>query len=249
MPTLAITQARLESTRLPGKVLLKIGEETLLSYQIKRLKLSSKIDKIIVATSIKPSNNAIETECHRLNIDCFRGSEDDVLDRYYKCSLVYPEYNQIIRLTADCPLVDPKVIDNMILFFENNHLDYTWNVGHNQNSFPDGLDADIFTKNALAIAAKKAVTQFDHEHVTSFIRNSSHFKRLPFPAPKNFLHIRLTVDYPEDFELIKYIIANSSIDASYEHYLNLLASNPAIANLNKHITFNSKTGPNNPKNI
>lgn len=250
MPTIAIIQARLGSTRLPGKVLLKVNkEDTLLSYQIKRLKRSSKINKIVVATSTNPENDAVVDVCRNLNIDCFRGSEDDVLDRYYKCSLAYPQYTQIIRLTADCPLIDPQVIDDMILFFETNNLDYTWNVGHNQNSFPDGLDADISTKTALTIAAQKATTQFDREHVTSFIRNSSQFRRLPFSAPQDFLHIRLTVDYPKDFELIKYIIANSPISAPYEHYINLLNNNPTIANLNKHIIFNTKTGPNNPKNL
>ncbi len=151
---LCIIQARMGATRLPGKVLMKVKGITLLQYEIDRARQAKKIDKIVIATSDKSADNKIENLFKKINIDCFRGSEDDVLDRYYQCSLQYPEYKNIIRITGDCPLIDPAVIDNVIMLFEKNEFDYASNVL--SETFPDGMDVEIFTRNALHESAQKA---------------------------------------------------------------------------------------------
>ncbi|MDD4761561.1 MAG: glycosyltransferase family protein [Candidatus Pacebacteria bacterium] len=239
MSTLAIIQARLKSTRLPGKVLFKVNnEDTILSYQIKRYKLCSKIDKIIVATSTNSENDAIVDECRHLNIDCFRGSENDVLDRYYKCSLAYPDYQHIIRLTSDCPLNDPNVINNLIDLFFSQSVDFASTSAENYETFPDGIGGEIFTKELLALAASSASLPAEHEHVTPVMRKNKEIKKSFLNNPENFSRYRLTIDYPEDFEVIKFIINNSPIDAPISHYINLIDKNPHIFNINSHYTDN-----------
>ncbi len=113
---LCIIQARIGSTRLPNKVVKEVKGVPLLEYEIKRVKRAKGIDKIVIATTVNKVDNQIKNLCKKLGIDCFRGPEDDVLDRYYRCSLKYPEYKNIIRITGDCPLIDPAVIDGVIIF-------------------------------------------------------------------------------------------------------------------------------------
>ncbi|MFA5173402.1 MAG: glycosyltransferase family protein [Candidatus Paceibacterota bacterium] len=240
MSTLAIIQARLKSTRLPGKVLFKVNEEdTILGYQIKRYKLCSKIDKIIVATSTNPENDAIIDECRRLNIDCFRGSEDDVLNRYHLCSLAYPNYQHIIRLTSDCPLNDPAIINNLIDLFFSQSVDFASTSAENYETFPDGIGGEVFTKELLALAASSARLPAEREHVTPIMRKNKKIKKSFFNYPENLSRYRLTLDYPEDFEVIKFLIAHSPIDAPLSHYVDLLDKNPHIFNLNSRYTDNS----------
>lgn len=233
---LCIIQARMGATRLPDKVLLKVNKMTLLEYEIKRVQQAKKINKIVIATTTERRDSRIEKICKKIKIDCFRGSEDDVLDRYYQCSLKYPRYNNIIRITGDCPLIDPVIIDQVIGFFEKNNFDYASNVL--KETFPDGMDTEIFTKGALTVSAKKAKLTSEREHVTQYIIKNKRFKKGNFSAEHDWSHFRLTVDNPEDFKVINFLIKNSKITDSYLDYISVLTKHPEIMIKNMHIKRN-----------
>ena len=233
---LCIIQARMGATRLPGKVLMKVNGQPLLEYEINRIKQTKNIDKIVVATTVTRQDDAIEKFCQKIGIDCFRGSESDVLDRFYQCSLNYPEYRYIVRITGDCPLIDPQVIDQVVDFFENNSYDYASNV--EIETFPDGMDVEIFKKEALLNAWQNAKKQSEREHVTLYIRNKDRFKVGNLAAEKNYGHIRLTVDQKEDIDVIDFLFRNSDLGASYLDYISLLKDNPDVSAKNQSITRN-----------
>lgn len=233
---LCIIQARMSATRLPGKVLKKVQGVTLLEYEINRVRQAKKIDKIVVATSNRKIDNKIEKECKKIGIDCFRGSEDDVLDRYYQCFSQYPEYKNIIRITGDCPLIDPVVIDEVIAFFENNNFDYVSNTI--KEIFPDGMDVEVFTKHVLKQVAQQAKLSSEREHVTQYIMKNKRFKKGNLSAEYDWSHFRLTVDDPKDFEVIKFLIKSSKLTAGYLDYISLLTKHPEIMFKNMHITRN-----------
>jgi len=233
---LCILQARMGSTRLPGKVLLRVGGLALLEYQITRLRLAKKIDKIIVATSVDKPNDRIERLCQKIGIECFRGSEDDVLDRFYQCSLKHPQYGNIIRTTGDCPLIDSAVIDEVITFFEENNYDYASNAL--KPTFPDGMDVEILKKSVLREAAEKAILPSDREEVNEYIFRQNKYKKGNLAAPHDWSHFRLTVDEKEDFEVIKFLIENSKITDGYLHYISVLTKHPEVMLKNMHIKRN-----------
>ncbi len=233
---LCIIQARMGSTRLPKKVLKKVNGVSLLEYEIKRVKQAKNIDKIVVATSINKSDNRIEKLCRFLGFECFRGSEDDVLGRFCQCALKYPQYQNIVRITGDCPLIDPVIIDRVINFFEQGKYDYASNI--EKATFPDGMDIEIFKKEVLAEAAKKAKLTSEREHVTLYIRKNEKYKRANISAPQDWSHFRLTVDETQDFKVIKFLISNCKSDAGYLDYISLLTKNPKIMLMNVHINRN-----------
>jgi len=234
--TIAIIQARMGSTRLPGKVLKKVNNIPLLGYQIKRVKQAKKIDKIVIATGNDRANNVLEKFGHQIKIPVFRGSESDVLDRYYQCALKYPKYNHIVRITGDCPVIDPAVVDQVITLFQHEKVDYASNV--NPPTYPDGMDTEIFTRQVLIKAAESAQSKSEREHVTIYIRNNKKFKQANLLSPYDFSHFRLTVDNPEDFEVIKFLIKNTNINQGYLNYIALLTKNPRVMQKNMHITRN-----------
>ncbi len=238
---LCIIQARLGSTRLPGKVLMKVRGITLLEYQLQRLALAKKIDKIVVATSIKKQNDKIEKLCKKIGVDCFRGSEDDVLDRYYRCSLVYPRYDNIIRVTGDCPLIDPVVTDEIITLFEKTGGDYASNVKTGKESYPDGMDVEIFKASVLHEAALKAELPSDREGVNEYIFRQNKFKKYYLSSEYDWPHFRLTVDNPEDLEVVKFLIENCKITDGYLKYISVLTKHPEIMIKNMHIKRNEGT--------
>lgn len=233
---LCIIQARMGSTRLPGKVLKKVNGISLLEYQINRLKLAKKIHKIIIATSTDKSNGRLVVLGKHLKIPVFRGSENDVLDRFYRATLNYPSCQNIIRATADCPLIDPVVVDQVIEFFKTAKLDYASNVS--PATYPDGLDIEIFKKSVLIQSAKQARLVSEREHVTLHIRNKMKIKKGNLTAPHDFSHFRLTVDNQEDFEVIKFLIQHSKLTDGYLNYIALLTKNPEIMFKNTHIQRN-----------
>lgn len=233
--SLCIIQARMGSSRLPGKVLKKVNNITLLEYEILRIKQSKKIEKIVVATTTKKKDEQIEKLCKKIKVDCFRGSEDDVLDRYYQCSLRYPEFNTIIRLTGDCPLIDPLVIDETVSFFNKNNFSYANNRKFKNETFPGGIVVEIFKKKILAKAVQNAQLMSEREHVTLWMVNNKKIKKGTLRAPHDFSHIRLTVDHPEDFEVVKFLIKKSPLNAPYLYYVSLLTKHPNIMQKNMHI--------------
>jgi len=203
---LIISQARYASTRLPGKVLLTIRNKPLLWYLLKRLELVKTPNLIIIATSTSDSNKPLMDYLRELKINYYAGDEIDVLDRFYQTAKHY-NGEIIVRITADCPLMDSTLIDRGLEIFLKNNFDYLSNV--HPPTFPDGYDIEIFTFKALETSWKNAKLNSEREHVTPFIYNNPNIFRIEnFQNDKDLSNIRLTVDTKKDFILISKIIEN-----------------------------------------
>lgn len=237
---IAILQARYTSTRLPGKVLKSIVGKPMLALQIERILRSRMIDVLIVATSLNTEDDAIEAMCKTINVPCFRGSLNDVLDRFYKAAQPYhPDH--VARLTGDCPLIDPEIIDATIQFYLDENFDYVSNAMPPE-TFPDGLDTEIFSFSVLEMEWKEALLPSHREHVTQFIiKHPERFSSGHYKNNIDLSHLRWTVDNLEDFILIKRIYetlypANPSFTTS--DILALLAKNPQLSEINRHLSRN-----------
>ena len=209
----AIIQARVGSTRLPNKVLKEIINRPLIWHIINRLKSVNRIDDVIIATSKLPENDILFKFSQKNDLFCYRGSENDVLSRFYEASRSVNAAH-IIRITADCPLVDPGVINELIEKYMKNSYDFCGvacgaGVSNEKNilRYPDGLDAEIFSFRALENAFENAVDPLHREHVTPFIwKNKNKFNiGTLFPMDKDFSSFRFTIDNKEDFEMISSI--------------------------------------------
>lgn len=205
MRTVIIIQARMNSSRLPGKVLKPLAARPLLTHVVERCKRAQKADVVAVATSTERSDDPIAALCKHDDIFCIRGPLDDVLARYVRAG-EETGAERIVRITADCPLVDPRVIDSCITTHETSSADYVSNVNP-VRTFPHGLDVEVFSFKALETAAREAYAPYDREHVTSYIyRNDTGAFRIgpAVIAPKEYVRpYRLCVDYPEDFTLME----------------------------------------------
>jgi len=200
---LALVQARTSSTRLPGKVLMPILGRPMLALQLERLKRCTTLAFLVVATSTDPSDDALAELCAREGVDCFRGSLGDVLDRFIHAARPFSP-DIVVRLTGDCPLADPKLIDDIVFRFVENDFDYLSNCA--PATFPDGLDVEVMRFGNLEIAAREAVLPSHREHVTPFIRKQpERFKVSNYFSEIDRSSMRWTVDEPEDFEFVKRI--------------------------------------------
>ena len=205
MKTLAIVQARMTSTRLPGKVLLPILGKPMLALQLERMRRSKGLDGIVVATTTNSTDDPIVALCAKENVDCFRGSEKDVLSRYASAAQAF-RADTVVRVTADCPLIEPDLIDRVVdTFFQApGQLDYVSNML--QPSFPLGLAVEVFSRSALEQADRQATHDAEREHVTPYIYwRPDDFRLRSVNHQPNLSHHRWTVDTPEDFELIQKI--------------------------------------------
>lgn len=234
----AIIQARLSSSRLPGKVLKPILGRPMLELQLERIKRINGLDTVIVATSDREEDSAIADLCHQLDIPCFRGDLDDVLARFYHCA---KENNleHVIRLTGDCPILDPDIVSSLIEYYLNGEFDYCNNF--EACTYPDGLDCEIFSFNVLEQAFEQAQKPSEREHVTPFIRNHPNYKKGEIKGDEDISHLRWTVDNPEDFELITAVYENlyqqnPLFDTS--DVLALVKQQPSLATINTHIVRN-----------
>ncbi|WP_439026676.1 cytidylyltransferase domain-containing protein [Haloarchaeobius sp. DT45] len=207
--TVAIIQARMGSTRLPGKVLMNIGERPMLSRVVDRARKAATLDEVVVATSEEPSDDEIADFCADADVPCHRGSEADVLDRYYQTSEQFGA-DTIVRLTADCPIHSPAVIDRVVGRFERSEAEYVTNII--EYTHPDGLDVEVFSAETLETAWQEATTDDEREHVTIYIRESSEFGTenvtnvVDIPSycyADEGTVLRWTVDYPEDLEFVR----------------------------------------------
>lgn len=228
-----VIQARMGSTRLPGKVLKDLAGKPVLSHVVFRCSLASMIDRVIVATSTNKEDDQIEKWCRDNNIPCIRGSSEDVLSRYVMAAKEFPCEN-IVRITADCPLIDPGVIDQVVSKHIDEELEYTSNVL--ERSFPTGYDLEVISNAALEKIDKLSDTKPHREHVTLYIReNVKKFKtgNVRFGASNE--HLRLTLDQPEDYqvfqEIYKKLPENSIVPSIYE-ILYILEKYPEIAQIN-----------------
>lgn len=241
MKVVAITQARSGSTRLPNKVLKQINGKSLLEIHVDRIKQSKLVSDIFIATTTAKNDNQIEELAKKLNVNYYRGSENDVLDRFYQ-TIKDVKPDLIVRLTSDCPLIDPVLIDEVVQKAIDLKLDYYANVM--EESFPDGQDIEVFTFNALEKAWKETYLKSDREHVTPYIRNNSSYKGGTlftsdnYSINRNYNQVRLTVDEPADFEVIEKIIAKLGLNASWKTYADYYLDNSQIKALNNTIIRN-----------
>lgn len=239
MNIIVILQARMSSSRLPNKVLKLIANKPMLQLQIERIQQAKLIDKIIVATSNQREDDAINLLCEQLNITCYRGSLSNVLDRFYR---VANEYNadHIVRLTGDCPLIDPQIIDSVIELHLKQRGDYTSNC--RIPCLPDGLDVEVFTKAALNSSWQQATKPSEKEHVTQFMRNHDElFTLIDYQYSPDLSAYRWTVDEPDDFEFVTQVyqkLYNQKINFTMSDILSLLEKQPELARINNQFSRN-----------
>jgi spore coat polysaccharide biosynthesis protein SpsF len=239
MNIVAIVQARTSSNRLPGKVLLDIMGKPMLERQIERLGRAETISKLVLATSDQQDDNALETLCKNIGLACFRGKLDDVLDRFYQCAAQYSP-DHVVRLTGDCPLADPTIIDQTIRYHLDGDYDYTSNVL--TPTWPDGMDVEVMRLQCLSDAFNEARLPSEREHVTSFIYSNPNRYRLGSVTQKqNLSALRLTVDEMQDFELIKKIYEHlypTNPEFLLGDVLDLINRKPELQTLNQQFTRN-----------
>ena len=235
MPT-AIIQARMGSTRLPKKAMLHILGKPVLWHVVNRVSKARLIDGLIVATTINSEDDIIVEFCKSNNILVFRGSENDVLNRYYQCAKKY-NIKDIVRITADCPLHDPNVIDVVIREYLRGNYDYACNTI--EYSFPDGFDVEVFPVIALENAWKNAKLTSEREHVTPYIRKNEKFRKKNVFSNKKYPLYRCSLDHPEDYEFIKRIYEGIGIEMFYiDDVINYLREHQELLKINQHIKMN-----------
>ena len=233
----AIIQARCGSTRFPNKVFALIDGKPLIWHVVNRLKYATKIDDIIVATTVSEKDDKIEEWCKENNVHCFRGSEENVLNRYYSASEAFPS-DYVVRITADDPFKEPKVIDAVITKLIEEGYDHVTN--NLPPSFPEGLDCEAFKKSALDRSEKEAETAFEREHVTQYIYHHPEiFKIGNVSNGENLSYLRWTVDKDVDFEMVKAVYAHR-IPANkgillMDEILDILKANPEIEKINSEV--------------
>ena len=235
----AIVQARMGSTRLPGKVLADIGGEAMLGHIVGRVRRSCMIGKAIVATSTAKEDDMLAEYCREKGFAVFRGSESDVLDRYYQAAKTFGA-ESVVRVTGDCPLIDAEVIDRVIAAYLAEGCDYASNIL--VCTYPDGLDAEVFSFSALEIAWREARRAGDREHVTPFLRSSGRFRlrNVENELGHSLRHLRWTVDEPCDLEFVRAVFARLQPKKTFgwREVLSLLDSDPALARLNSGLVRN-----------
>lgn len=203
MKTVVIVQARMTSTRLPGKVLKEIMGKPLLEYQMERLRHIKSVDEIVIATTINDTDQPIVDFCERLSVSYFRGSEEDVLARYHGAAEKY-NADVVVRVTSDCPVIDPAVCEEAITYFMKIHDQYDY---VRLEQYPRGLDAEVLSFKVLDECFREATEKPDREHVTPFIyRQLERYRVKHMTCNEDYSHHRWTVDTPEDLELVKRII-------------------------------------------
>ena len=230
-----IIQARMGSSRLPGKVLEKINDEdTILDYVLKQISHSKKIQQVVVATSDLSEDNIISEHLNNKKINFFRGSSDDVLDRYFQCAKKF-SFDIIIRITADNPLIDPSIVDKIIDKYLNQNYDFISNTL--KRTFPYGTEVEVFSFNSLKKAWKNAKKPSEREHVTPFmynLKNKFHLGNLE--NDNNFSFLRYTVDKKEDLKLVKQIVRKiQERPILLEHIITLYKKNPDIFKINEDV--------------
>jgi spore coat polysaccharide biosynthesis protein SpsF len=234
---LAILQARASSTRLPGKVLRPILGTPMLRHQLDRVRRARALDALVVATSVDASDDSIAALCGDAGVDCVRGSLDDVLDRFHQAAAPYHPHI-VVRLTGDCPLADPELIDRVVVFFRDSGADLAITAG----TFPDGLDVEAIRHDVLECAWQEATRPSDREHVTLFVhRQPDRFRIVRYPSASDLSRLRWTVDEAQDFELVRKVyeaLYPRNPEFTTDDVLGLLAERPDLLELNRGIGRN-----------
>lgn len=238
----AIIQTRMGSTRLPGKVMMSILGKPMLWHIVNRAKKAKLIDQVVVATSMSQDDKKIVDFCKKNNIEVFEGPLNDVLKRYYLAAEKY-KADIIVRITADCPVVDPEIIDKTIRFYKRGKYDLVGVaagagvIRGKIKKFPDGLDCTVFSMESLKIADNKATGKDDREHVTLYIvKRPKEFKLGTLKSSRDYSNIRLTVDYKEDLELIRKIyreLYSKDKIFNLSDIISLIKSRPELLKINQ----------------
>lgn len=235
MKLVAIIQARMGSTRLPGKVLNDLEGETVLARVVNRLRRARLIDEVLVATTDRAADDAIVTECRRLSVPVSRGDQDDVLDRYFRAAQL-AKADVVVRITSDCPLIDPEITDKTIAAFLKTRPDYASNAL--VRTYPRGLDTEVMLAAALGRAWQEARKPYEREHVTPYLyEHPADFKILSVTGDADHSGHRWTVDTPEDLALVRAIYARLKDNPMFlwSDVLDLLEREPGLVELNRSV--------------
>jgi spore coat polysaccharide biosynthesis protein SpsF len=238
MKCVAIVQARMGSTRLPGKVLLDIAGRPMLAHVVERARLCREVDDVIVATSTHSNDDEIVSACRRLDVRVFRGSESDVLDRYAGAA-AFASADSCVRITADCPLLDPGVSDRIVSAFKTARPPVDYASNKIPQSFPRGLDTEVFTRAALERARREAVQPHHRIHVTPYLyENPASFRLLSITSDVDRNHWRWTVDCQADLEFVRAVHEHfrPRTTFSWAEVVELVESHPALMEINKNVT-------------
>jgi spore coat polysaccharide biosynthesis protein SpsF len=234
--TIVIIQARMSSTRLPGKILLPLGNKSVLAHVVQRIKRCDIVDEVMVATTTFTADDATASECEKIGVKHFRGSSDNVLERYYLAAKM-ENADVVIRITSDCPFIDPDILTAMLNKFNTENPDYLSNT--TTRTYPRGFDIEIFTFAALENAYKNAKADYEKEHVTPYIYlNPQKFTLSTYSDGFDNSGLRVTLDTEEDWEVIRQVylgITKNNADFSYNDVVNYLRQNPDIAAINAEI--------------
>jgi spore coat polysaccharide biosynthesis protein SpsF len=233
--TVAIVQARMGSSRLPGKVLTDIGGQSMLQRVVSRAARARLLDAVVVATTTDTRDDAVVRECDRLGVLSFRGSENDVLDRYYGAARAF-EADTVVRITSDCPLIDPQLVDRVVGELARQQADYASNTL--VLSYPRGLDAEAFTMASLTAAWENATEAYERVHVTPFLyRRPDRFKLVNVACAEDVSSLRWTVDTPDDLRLLRCLFDRAVHlgDPGWEDVLEIVRREPALRDINGHI--------------
>jgi spore coat polysaccharide biosynthesis protein SpsF len=234
MKIIVIIQARMRSSRLPGKSMIEIDGRPILQYVLERVKKSKFIQQIYLATTKNAADDVLEQWANKNGITCFRGSETDVLDSFYQvASKVKPD--SIVRITGDCPLADYNIIDKVIEGYLRQNCDYASNV--HPPTYPDGLDVEIFSCDAIIKAWQNAKLNSERQHVTPYIwKNPQIFKTCNIACQEDFSNLRLTLDTAEDLKLLSLVIGACNQRKKYcdlEAILEIIKEHPEWAEINR----------------
>lgn len=237
MKTLAIVQARMRSSRLPNKVMQPVAGVPMIDLLLQRLARAGQIDQILVATSEERTDDPLVAHVQGLGYDCFRGSESDVLDRYFRAAEIHAA-DIVVRITGDCPLVDPDLVEKALILFKESSVDYLSNTL--PPTYPDGLDIEVFSFAALRKAAEWATSEHEREHVTPQLRDSGRFSTGKMENNEDFSYLRWTVDEPPDLEVIRTVFDHfgPSEPFGWREVLALNLSQPELFRANQHIRRN-----------
>jgi glutamate-1-semialdehyde 2,1-aminomutase len=237
MKTVAVVQARMGSSRLPGKVLKEVGGRPMIQFLLERLARARTVDAIVLATSSAASSDSLAEFVRGLGYDVYRGSEDDVLDRTYQAGLA-AKATTVVRITGDCPLVDPALVDEAVAAFVAGSVDYLSNVA--PPTYPDGLDIEVLSFAALERAWSEAKAPAEREHVTSFIRESGHFRVANLAGNLDHSGERWTVDEPADLAVVRGVVDHlgGRSDFGWQEVIDLAETQPELFAANRHIIRN-----------
>ncbi|MCW8138889.1 MAG: glycosyltransferase family protein [Planctomycetota bacterium] len=236
MRTVAIIQARLGSSRLPGKVLMDIAGRPMLERVVERARRAITLDEVVVATTTEPADEQIVALAADRGWRAYRGSQEDVLDRYVQVARAVAA-DVVVRITSDCPLIDPGVIDQVVRGRAEGGADYCSN-GLGRRTFPRGLDVEALTREALERADREATRAHEREHVTPYLyERAGRFVLRGVESPDDHSHHRWTVDTPEDLALVRGVYEGLGSDgpASWREVLEVLQRRPELVTLNAHV--------------